>query len=117
METLWQWGVLLVGIGFLLLSLFTSFILLNLTRSLRTIEAILDVTLEEAKRALPEVRHSLEQIDDMVTSVNDKFSAADRAMTATGAAITGWRDRVRERLDGLSSWGRRARAGRKEEPS
>jgi hypothetical protein len=66
---------------------------------------------------LPEVRHSLEQIDEMVTSVNDKFSAADRAMTATGTAITGWRDRVRERLDGLSSWGRRARAGRKEEQS
>ena len=36
----WQVGVLLVGIGFLLVSLFASFILLNMTRSLRTIESI-----------------------------------------------------------------------------
>lgn len=85
-----------------------------MTGSLRTLEAILKVTLDETRLALPQLRHSLEQIDDMVTSVNDKFSTADRAMTATGAAISGWRDRVRERLDGLASWGRRARPGRKE---
>jgi hypothetical protein len=97
----WQVGVLLVGIGFLLLSLFASFILINMTRSLRTIEALLTVTLDEAKLALPELRHSLQQLDDMVTGVNDKFTAADRAMSATGAAITGWRDRVRQRFDGL----------------
>ena len=53
----WQVGVLLVGIGFLLLSLFGSFILLNMTRSLRTIEAILTLTLDEARLALPELRH------------------------------------------------------------
>src|SRR5207248_10920502 len=72
-----------------------------MTRSLRTIEAILTLTLDEARLALPELRHSLQQIDDMVTGVNDKFTAADRAMNATGAAITGWRDRIRERLGGL----------------
>lgn len=97
----WQIGVLLIGIGFLLVSLFAAFILMNMTRSLRTIEAILSLTLDEAKLALPELRHSLQQIDDMVTGVNDKFTAADRAMTATGAAITGWRDRVRDLLGGL----------------
>jgi hypothetical protein len=97
----WQVGVLLVGIGFLIVSLFASFILLNMTRSLRTIEAILTLTLDEARLALPELRHSLQQIDDMVTGVNDKFTAADRAMNATGAAITGWRDRVREAFGGL----------------
>src|SRR5689334_1290019 len=97
----WQVGVLLVGIGFLVLSLFASFILLNMTRSLRTIEAILTLTLDEARLALPELRHSLQQIDDMVTGVNDKFTAADRAMNATGAAITGWRDRVRDAFGGL----------------
>jgi hypothetical protein len=97
----WQVGVLLVGIGFLLLSLFASFILLNMTRSLRTIEAILTLTLDEARLALPELRHSLQQIDDMVTGVNDKFKVAERAMNATGAAITGWRDRVREAFGGL----------------
>jgi hypothetical protein len=97
----WQVGVLLVGIGFLILSLFASFILLNMTRSLRTIEAILTLTLEEARLALPELRHSLQQVDDMVTGVNDKFTAADRAMNATGAVITGWRDRIRDRLAGL----------------
>jgi len=97
----WQIGVLLVGIGFLVLSLFASFILLNMTRSLRTIEAILTLTLDEARLALPELRHSLQQVDDMVTGVNDKFTAADRAMTATGAAITGWGDRVRDLLGGL----------------
>ncbi|HVH66190.1 MAG TPA: hypothetical protein VM674_09145 [Candidatus Acidoferrum sp.] len=97
----WEIGVLLVGIGVLILSLFASFILLNMTRSLRTIEAILSLTLDEARLALPELRHSLQQIDDMVTGVNDKFSAADRAMNATGAAITGWRDRVRDALGGL----------------
>jgi hypothetical protein len=37
----------------------------------------------------------------MVSGVNDKFTAADRAMSATGAAITGWRDRIRDRLEGL----------------
>ena len=98
---LWEIGVLLVGIGVLILSLFASFILLNMTRSLRTIEAILSLTLDEARLALPELRHSLQQIDDMVTDVNDKFSAADRAMNATGAAISGWRDRVRDALGGL----------------
>jgi len=103
----WQIGVLLIGIGFLLVSLFAAFILLNMTRSLRTIEAILSLTFDEAKLALPELRHSLQQIDDMVTGVNDKFTAADRAMNATGAAITGWRDRVRETLGGL---GRRRNA-------
>jgi hypothetical protein len=103
----WQVGVLLVGIGFLLLSIFASFILLNMTRSLRTIEAILSLTLDEARLALPELRHSLQQIDDMVSGVNDKFTAADRAMSATGAAITGFRERIRQRLDGL---GRRSGA-------
>src|SRR5437016_1801570 len=97
----WQIGVLLIGIGFLLVSLFAAFILMNMTRSLRTIEAILSLTLDEAKLALPELRHSLQQIDDMVTGVNDKFTAADRAMNATGAAITGWGDRVRDLLGGL----------------
>ncbi|MEO9007397.1 MAG: DUF948 domain-containing protein [Candidatus Dormibacter sp.] len=108
---IWQIGVLLVGIGFLLLSLFVGFILVNMTRSLRTIEAILTVTLDEARLALPELRHSLQQVDDMVSGVNDKFTAADRAMSATGAAITGWRDRIRQRLEGL---GRRPNAGPKQ---
>jgi uncharacterized protein YoxC len=98
---IWQIGVLLVGIGFLVLSLFAAFILANLTRSLRTIEAILSLTLDEAKLALPELRHSVQQIDDMVSGVNDKFTAADRAMSATGAAISGWRDRVRDAFGGL----------------
>ena len=97
----WQVGVLLVGIGFLVLSLFASFILLNMTRSLRTIEAILTLTLDEARLVLPELRHSLQQVDEMVTGVNDKFTAADRAMNATGAAITSWGDRVRNALGGL----------------
>jgi hypothetical protein len=92
----WQIGVLLIGIGFLVISLFAAFILFNMTRSLRTVEAILALTLDEAKLALPELRHSVQQIDDMVTGVNDKFTAADRAMNATGAAISGWRDRVRD---------------------
>src|SRR5438128_10993324 len=89
----WQVGVLLVGIGFLLLSLFASFILLNMTRSLRTIEAILSLTLDEARLALPELRHSLQQVDDMVSGVNDKFNAADRAMNDNGDASSGWRAR------------------------
>src|ERR1700724_501390 len=97
----WQVGVLLVGVGFLVLSLFAAFVLLNMTRSLRTIEAILTLTLDEARLALPELRHSLQQIDEMVSGVNDKFTAADRAMSATGAAITGWRDRVRDAFGGL----------------
>ena len=97
----WQVGVLLVGIGFLLFSLFASFTLVNMTRSMRTIESILTLTLDEARLALPELRHSLQQIDDMVSGVNDKFTAADRAMNATSAAIGGWRDRVRDTLGGL----------------
>ncbi|HXN58204.1 MAG TPA: hypothetical protein VN912_06430 [Candidatus Angelobacter sp.] len=97
----WQVGVLLVGVGFLLLSLFASFTLLNMTRSLRTIESILTLTLDEARLALPEVRHSLQQIDDMVSGVNEKFTAADRAMNATSAAIGGWRDRVRDAVGGI----------------
>jgi hypothetical protein len=103
----WQVGVLLVGIGFLLLSLFASFTLLNMTRSLRTVEAILSLTLDEARLALPELRHSVQQIDDMVSGVNEKFTAADRAMNATGAAIGGWRDRVRDAFGGI---GRRRRS-------
>lgn len=98
---IWQIGVLLVGLGVLVVCLFASFILANLTRSLRTIEAILILTLDEARLALPELRHSVQQIDDMVTGVNEKFTAADRAMDATGAAISGWRDRVRDAFGGL----------------
>ena len=113
MQSLWQWGVLLLGVGFFLVSLVACFILLNLTRSLRTIEAILSVTLDEVKVALPELRHSVVQIDDMVTSVNDKFMAADRAMDATGATLTGWRERIRTRLYGLAAW-TRTRTGKKE---
>src|ERR1700686_1461506 len=103
----WQVGVLLVGVGFLLFSLFASFTLLNMTRSLRTIESILTLTLDEARLALLEVRHSLQQIYDMVSGVNDKFTAADRAMNSTSAAICGWRDRMRDTLGGL---GRRRRS-------
>lgn len=110
----WQVGVLLVGIGFLVLSLFASFILLNMTRSLRTIEAILTLTLDEARLALPELRHSLQQVDDMVTGVNDKFTAADNAMSATGALITGWRDRIRDRLAGLRRRGPQPSQNREE---
>jgi hypothetical protein len=99
---IWQVGVLLVGIGLFIVCLIAAFILLNLTRSLRTLEAILGVTLEEVRLALPELRHSLQQVDDMVTSVNDKFSAADRAIDATGAAITNWRSGLRQRLSGLT---------------
>ena len=113
MQSLWQWGVLLLGVGFFLLSLVGCFILLNLTRSLRAVESILSVTLDEVKVALPELRHSVVQIDDMVTSVNEKFMAADRAMDATGTAISGWRERVRTRFDGLSSW-TRTRSAKKE---
>src|SRR2546429_9611133 len=78
-----------------------------MTRSLRTIEAILTLTLDEARLALPELRHSLQQIDDMVTGVNDKFTTADRAMNATSAATTAWCDRLRERL----CWPDRPRGG------
>ena len=114
---IWQIGVLLLGVGFLILSLFASFILLNMTRSLRTIEAILSLTLDEARLALPELRHSLQQIDDMVSGVNDKFTAADRAFNATGAAITGWRDRVRDALGGLGRRrGAQAASQHREEP-
>ena len=98
---LWEWGVLLAGIGFLLACLVACVIMLNLTQSLRRLEQILALTLEEARLALPELRHSLQQLDDMVTGVNDKFSAADRAVDATTAAISGIRERVRERFDGL----------------
>ena len=115
MQTLWQWGILMAGIGFFILSLVACFVLLNLTRSLRTLEEILALTLEEARGSLPEIRHSLEQIDEMVSSLNEKFTAADRAMDATGATINGWRDWLRERLDTVSSWGRhsgRARGGK-----
>ncbi len=110
----WQVGVLLVGVGFLLFSVFASFTLLNMTRSLRTIESILTLTLDEARLALPELRHSLQQIDDMVSGVNDKFTAADRAMNATSAAIGGWRDRVRDTLGGLGRR-RRSPAGQQQE--
>ena len=112
----WQVGVLLVGAGFLLLSLFASFTLLNMTRSLRTIESILTLTLDEARLALPELRHSLQQIDDMVSGVNDKFTAADRAMNATSAAIGGWRDRVRDAFGGIGRR-RKAPAGQQREES
>ncbi len=110
----WQVGVLLVGVGFLLFSVFASFTLLNMTRSLRTIDSILTLTLDEARLALPELRHSLQQIDDMVSGVNDKFTAADRAMNATSAAIGGWRDRVRDTLGGLGRR-RRSPAGQQQE--
>ncbi len=114
MESLWQWAALLAGIGFFALSLVACLTLLNLARSLRTVEAILALTLDEARRALPEVRHSLEQIDDMVTSVNEKFSAADRAMNATGATLTGWRDRVREGFQAAMFWARPGSRTRKD---
>jgi hypothetical protein len=115
-QSLWQWGALLVGVGFFLVSLFACFILLNMTRSLRTVESILAVTLDEMKVALPELRHSVVQIDDMVTSVNQKFMAADHAIDATEAAIGGWRDQIRARLNGLSGW-TRTRGGPKEKTS
>jgi hypothetical protein len=105
--------VLLAGVGFLLASLVACLIMLNLTQSLRTLEQILALTLEEARLALPELRHSLQQIDDMVSGVNDKFTAADRAFNATGAAISGWRDRVRDVMGGL---GRRRGGQQREEP-
>jgi hypothetical protein len=95
------------------LSLFASFTLLNMTRSLRTIESILSLTLDEARLALPELRHSLQQIDDMVSGVNDKFTAADRAMNATSAAIGGWRDRVRDAFGGIGR--RKSSAGQHRE--
>jgi len=105
-QSLWQWAALLAGIGFFAVSLVACLTLLNLSRSLRTVEAILSLTLDEARRALPEVRHSLEQIDDMVTSVNEKVTAADRAMTATGATISGLRERIRQRFQAATAWAR-----------
>ena len=104
---LWQWGALLAGIGFFVLCLFTCFILLNLTRSLRILEAILSLTLDETRLALPELRHSLEQIDEMVSGVNDKFTAADRALTTTADALASWRTRLRRQALRLTRWGGR----------
>src|SRR2546430_2128874 len=55
-----------------------------MTRSLRTIEAILTLTLDEARLALPELRHSLQPIDDMGTGVNDQSAAAQQWGSGTG---------------------------------
>jgi len=52
----------------------------------------------------------------MVSGVNDKFTAADRAMNATSAAIGGWRDRVRDAFGGIGRR-RKAPAGQQREES
>ncbi len=105
---MWQWGVLLAGGGFCALCLVASFLLLRSSKSLQKVDANLALMLEESKRALPAVSHSLEQVDEMVTSINEKFTAADRAMNATGAALNGWRERVRQRFVTVASWTRHA---------
>src|SRR5439155_395211 len=55
-----------------------------MTRSLRTIEAILTLTLDEARLALPELRHSLQQIDDL------KIAVTQACENACAAAAQQW---------------------------
>jgi uncharacterized protein YoxC len=112
-QNLWEWAVLLAAIGFFVVSVILSYVLIRVSRSLWKVDATLGVVLEETRRALPEVRHTVEQIDDMVSEVNDKFMAADRAMTATAETVTSLGTRIRDRLNGFASRVRRpARGGR-----
>ncbi len=115
MSSLWQWGVLLAGVGFFILSLVGCFVLLSLSGSLRELEGTIARAHAEAKLALPALRHAVQQVDEMLTSINGKVSAADRAMTATGATIKGWRERFRERFASYRGWARaRARPAEEE---
>src|SRR5438094_601233 len=52
-----------------------------MTRSLRTIEAILTLTLDEARLALPELRHSLQEIDDLNIAITQACENACAAAT------------------------------------
>jgi uncharacterized protein YoxC len=112
-QNLWQWALLLAAIGFFVVSLVLCYVLIRVSRSLWKVDATLGVVLEETRRTLPEVRHTVEQIDDMVTEVNDKFMAADRAMTATAETVASWGTRIRERFTGLTSRLRRPAGGGK----
>lgn len=103
MQNLWQWALLLAAIGFFVVSVVLCYVLIRVSRSLWKVDATLALVLEETRRALPQMRHTVEQIDDMVTEVNDKFMAADRAMSATAETVASWGTRIRERLNGLAS--------------
>ena len=111
MQNLWEWAVLVAAIGFFVVSVILSYVLIRVSRSLWKVDATLGVVLEETRRALPEVRHTVEQIDDMVSQVNDKFMAADRAMTATAETVASLGTRIRERLNGIASLVRRPAKG------
>lgn len=113
MQDLWQWALLLAAVGFFVVSVVLCYVLIRVSRSLWKVDATLGVVLEETRRALPEVRHTVEQIDDMVTEVNEKFMAADRAMTATAETVAGWGTRIRGRLNGLGARIRRPAGGGK----
>jgi hypothetical protein len=55
----------------------------------------------------------VEQIDDMVSEINDKFMAADRAMTATAESVASLGTRIRDRFNGFASRVRRPARGGK----
>jgi len=110
-QNLWEWAVLVAAIGFFVVSVILSYVLIRVSRSLWKVDATLGVVLEETRRALPEVRHTVEQIDDMVSEINDKFMAADRAMTSTAQTVVSLGTRIRDRLTGFASRVRRPARG------
>lgn len=98
LATLRDLGVLAAGIGLFVLGVVGAYVLLNLNRSLSTVQEMLETSERELRQTLPEVRQTAEQIHQMVRQVNHRVQATDQLVTSTGDVVGGLGERVREAL-------------------
>src|SRR2546422_1961532 len=97
------------GVAALVVALALAAVLVRLRGTLGAVEALLDTTNEEMKETLPEVRQTIENVNDITSGVNVGLRTGGRRLGAfgRGVEIAGDRGRGGGRNEGRTGKKRR----------